>query len=103
MKPDIAGPGTDIVAANGFALDDDKWVSMSGTSMASPYVAGVIGLMMNANPSLNSMQCLGILQRTAKPLPGGTYEWQNDAGFGRIDPEAAIDEAEFFMRRTDRT
>lgn len=103
MKPDIAGPGTDIVAANGFALDDEKWVSMSGTSMASPYVAGVIGLMMNANPSLNSMQCLGILQRTAKPLPGGTYEWQNDAGFGRIDPEAAIDEAEFFMRRTDRT
>ncbi|PCJ04640.1 MAG: peptidase S8 and S53 subtilisin kexin sedolisin [Rhodobacteraceae bacterium] len=103
MKPDVAGPGTDIVAANGFATGSEKWVSMSGTSMSSPYVAGVIGLMMNANPSLNSMQCIGILQRTAKPLPGTTYEWQNDAGFGRIDPEAAIAEAEFFMRRTDRT
>lgn len=102
-KPDIAGPGTDIVAANGFADDAEDWVSMTGTSMASPYVAGVIGLMLTANPSLNSLQCLGILQRTAKPLPGGTYEWANDAGFGRIDPEAAIAEAEFFTRRTDRT
>ncbi len=102
-KPDIAGPGTDIVAAKGFPDDDQAWVAMSGTSMASPFVAGVIGLMMNANPSLNSLQCLGILQRTAKPLPGGTYEWKNDAGFGRIDPEAAISEAKFFTRRTDRT
>jgi subtilisin family serine protease len=103
FKPDIAGPGTDIVAANGFSEDGEEWVSMSGTSMASPYVAGVIGLMLNANPSLNSLQCLGILQRTARPLPGGTYEWTNDAGFGRIDPEAAISEAKHFTRRTDRT
>ncbi|MCF6432434.1 S8 family serine peptidase [Leisingera sp. MMG026] len=103
MKPDLTAPGTDIVAANGFALDDETWVSMSGTSMASPYVAGVIGLMMNAaKKPINSLQCLGILQRTAKPLPGGTFDWVNDAGFGRIDPEAAIAEAENFARRTDR-
>ncbi len=105
MKPDIAAPGTNITAANGFALEDDPaWISMSGTSMASPYVTGVIGLMMNAAKSpINALQCLGILQRTAKPLPGGTYDWVNDAGFGRIDPEAAIAEAENFSRRTDRS
>ena len=104
MKPDITAPGTNIVAANGFPLEGDPdWVSMTGTSMASPYVAGVIGLMMNAaNFTLNSLQCLGILQRTAKPLPGTTYEWVNDAGFGRIDPEAAILEAKNFSRRTDK-
>jgi subtilisin family serine protease len=103
MKPDIAAPGTDVVAANGFAIDGSpKWVSMSGTSMASPYVAGVIGLMMNAAKSpINSLQCLGILQRTARPLPGGTYQWVNDAGFGRINPEEAIAEAENFSRRVD--
>lgn len=105
MKPDLAGPGTNIVAANGFAEEEEPlWTSMSGTSMASPYIAGVIGLMMVAarNP-INSLQCLGILQRTAKPLPGGSYTWVNDAGFGRVDPEAAVAEAQNFSRRTDKS
>lgn len=92
-KPDICAPGTNIRAAKGFSLDGDKWVSMSGTSMASPYVTGVIGLMLAVNPQLNAAQCAGILQRTSKPLPGMTFGWQNDTGFGEIDPELAIKEA----------
>lgn len=105
MKPDLAAPGTNIVAANGFRNEDDPlWVSQSGTSMASPYIAGVVGLMMAAaDIPLNSLQCLGILQRTAKPLPGGSYDWVNDAGFGRIDPEAAISEARDFSARFDKS
>ncbi|WP_223788393.1 S8 family serine peptidase [Marinicella meishanensis] len=104
QKPDIAAPGTDIIAANGFAQDGKKWVSMSGTSMASPYVTGVIGLMMNsAKGPINSIQCLGILQRTSRPLPGSTYEWKNDTGFGCIDPEEAIKQAEYFSRRIEKT
>ncbi len=101
-KPDLAAPGTDITAAKGFAADGDDWITMSGTSMASPYVAGVIGLMLNANPELNSRQCLGILQRTSVPLPGRTYEWTNDAGFGRVDANQAIAEAVDFTKRTER-
>ena len=92
-KPEIAAPGTNVVAANGFAHPDEPWVAMSGTSMASPYVAGVVALMLAANPQLTSAQCAGILLRTAKPLPGGSYEWGNDAGFGRINAEAAVEEA----------
>lgn len=92
-KPEIAAPGTDIVAANGFAHPDEPWISMTGTSMASPYVAGVVGLMMSANPELSAAQCAGILLRTARPLPGASYEWGNDVGFGRINPTAAVDEA----------
>lgn len=105
MKPDLAAPGTNIMAANGFPVEGDPpWVSQSGTSMASPYIAGVVGLMMiAAEKPLNSLQCLGILQRTAKPLPGGTYDWVNDAGFGRIDPEAAIAEARNFTARFDKS
>ena len=75
-------------------------MSMSGTSMASPYVAGVVGLMLAANPGLSAAQCAGILLRTAKPLPGASYDWGNDVGFGRINPTAAIDEAK---RANDRT
>ena len=76
---------------------------MTGTSMASPYVCGVVGLMLAANPKLTSAQCQGILQRTCRPLPGHSYDWSNDAGFGAIDPEAAIKEAEAFDRRADMT
>jgi subtilisin family serine protease len=101
MKPDIAAPGTGIRAAKGFSSDGSSWVEMSGTSMASPYVAGVIGLMLSVNRSLTAAQCSGILQRTARPLPGMDYTWRNDAGFGQIDPEAAIREAGSFNIRTN--
>jgi subtilisin family serine protease len=99
-KPDIAAPGTDIVAANGFG-GEETWVSMTGTSMSSPYVCGVIGLMLSARPSLNAAQCEGILKRTAKPLPSHGYEWRNDAGFGVIDAAAAIEEALVFDARQE--
>lgn len=100
QKPEIAAPGTDIVAANGFAESDDEWISMSGTSMASPYVAGVVGLMLGANQAITAAQCVGILQRTARPLAGASYDWVNHAGYGRIDPEAAIEEARAANQRT---
>jgi hypothetical protein len=85
-KPDVAAPGTEIVAANGFAGPDEPWIAMTGTSMASPYVAGVAGLMLAAEPRLTAAQIGGIMQRTARPLPGADFSWLTDAGFGRIDP-----------------
>lgn len=103
LKPDIAAPGTDIVAARGFGPPGDKWIAMTGTSMASPYVCGVVGLMLAANSKLTSAQCQGILQRTCQPLPGHSYDWRNDAGFGAIDPEEAVREAEAFDQRVDMT
>jgi subtilisin family serine protease len=103
LKPDIAAPGTDIVAARGFGPPGEPWIPMTGTSMASPYVCGVVGLMLAANPKLTSAQCQGILQRTCRPLPSHSYDWRNDAGFGLIDPEAAIKEAKSFDLRVDKT
>lgn len=101
FKPEIAAPGTNVVAANGFAHPDQPWTSMTGTSMASPYVAGVVALMLGANKGLSAAQCAGILLRTAKPLPGAAYKWGNDVGFGRINPTAAIDEAKRANQRTE--
>ncbi|GLS34393.1 hypothetical protein SAMN04488498_12742 [Mesorhizobium albiziae] len=69
--------------------------------MASPYVAGLAGLMLSINRKLTSAQCSSILQRTSWPLPGGSYEWKNDAGFGAIDAAAALAEAASFDERTD--
>jgi hypothetical protein len=92
-KPEVAAPGTAIVAANGFADRETPWIAMTGTSMASPHVAGVVGLMLSLNPALTAAQCVGILLRTARPLPGASYDWGNDVGFGRVNPAAAVEEA----------
>lgn len=102
-KPDTAAPGTKIVAAKGFAGPDDLWVAMSGTSMASPYVAGVAGLMLAAQPKLTAAQIEGIIIRTARPLPGGNFIWHNGAGFGRIEPPDCITEAAAINDRKDKT
>jgi subtilisin family serine protease len=100
-KPEIAAPGTEVIAANGFADPMEPWIAMTGTSMASPYVAGVVGLMMAMNHELTAAQCLGILQRTARPLAGASYKWVNDMGFGRLDPQAAIEEAKAINTRVE--
>lgn len=100
-KPDVAAPGTQIVAANGFFGEDDSpWISKTGTSMASPYVAGVVGLMLEAEPRLTSAQINGIIQRTSQPLSGTTFDWANDAGFGVLSARACIDEATTMHART---
>jgi hypothetical protein len=103
FKPDVAAPGTEIVAAKGFAGAGDPWVSMTGTSMAAPYVAGVAGLMLAAQPGLTAAQIRGVLLRTSTPLPGGDYNWRNDAGFGAIDPKACVAEAIRINTRKDLT
>jgi PKD repeat protein/subtilisin family serine protease len=45
-KPDLAGPGTNIVAANSATLDG--YVSLSGTSMSTPHIAGIAALLLQA-------------------------------------------------------
>ena len=102
-KPDVCASGTNIVAANGFGADDEPWIGMTGTSMASPFVAGVIGLMLSAEPRLTAAQIVGIIKRTARPLPGADYTWRDDAGFGVIDPDECIREANLVFEREDLT
>ncbi|HEY7454468.1 MAG TPA: S8 family serine peptidase [Thermoleophilaceae bacterium] len=103
-KPDIAAPGTKILAARGFEQDPRKqWMAMTGTSMASPHVAGVVGLMLAANRTLTGAQVSGIIQRTAAPLPGADFAWRNDAGSGRLAEERCVEEARVASARHDRT
>jgi subtilisin family serine protease len=100
-KPEIAAPGTEVVAAKGFAGADELWVAMTGTSMACPYVTGVVGLMLASNRDITAAQCAGILQRTARPLAGASYQWINDAGWGRLGATAAIEEARAINERKE--
>ncbi|MBK7013092.1 MAG: S8 family serine peptidase [Xanthomonadales bacterium] len=68
VKPDVIAPGSSVRSiTNG---SDVAYGSMSGTSMAGPHVAGVVALLMSANPSLrgNPARVEQILRDTAIPL-----------------------------------
>ena len=101
-KPDVAAPGTRILAANGFSSHGD-WVEMTGTSMSSPYVCGVVGLMLEAEPRLTAAQIIGILKSTSQPLPGADYNWKNDAGYGVIQIDKCIEQAKLVNNNKDLT
>jgi subtilisin family serine protease len=102
QKPDIAAPGTDIVAAKGFA-PGDEWIAMTGTSMASPYVAGVVALMLATNSDLTGAQLGGIIKRSSQPLPGADFAWRDDAGAGTISAERCVEQAKSMRAREDIT
>ncbi len=97
-KPDVAAPGTAVVAANGFNPKTD-WISMTGTSMASPFVAGVVARMLQLEPRLTAAQINGVLRRTAVPLDPESFDWRDDSGFGRVDPQACLEEVRALQRR----
>lgn len=66
------------------------YTHMSGTSMATPHVAGVTALMLEANPNLTPAQIKAILQRTASNM-SGRLPWE--VGAGHINAYAAVAEA----------
>jgi subtilisin family serine protease len=99
-KPDIAADGTEVVAASGFDTRS-QWIQMTGTSMASPYVCGVAALMLAVVPQLTSAQIQGIMRSTSSPLPGQTFGWRNDTGFGVIDAKACLERTVEFAEMFD--
>jgi serine protease len=69
----------------------DSYASHMGTSMAAPHVSGVVSLMLSRNPYLTSSQVLEIIQRTARPFPGGGLcDLFFPCGSGIVDAGAAV-------------
>lgn len=104
LKPDISAPGSSVrssIRGGGYAV-------FSGTSMAAPHVAGLVGLLVSANPSLSGQvdALEGIIADTAVPLTttqtcGGVPGDQipnNTYGYGRIDALAAYEAASPLMQ-----
>ncbi len=99
----IVAPGVDIIstrastnlAANGGDADlaaiEPEYIPfytmISGTSMATPHVAGIIALMLEANPELDNLTIKKLLQESATNMPG--YErWEMGAGY--VNAKAAV-------------
>ena len=64
------------------------YTQISGTSMATPHVAGVVALMLDADPTLTPDEVKQILVQTASRMPGYD-EWQVGAGY--VNAYAAVD------------
>ena len=85
------GPSKDISAPGGAILStylDSSYAYLSGTSMASPVVAGVCALILSADPTLTVAEVKDILYSTAVDL--GDENRDDYFGWGRVDAYAAV-------------
>lgn len=101
-EPTLVAPGVDIVSTRALtgllpvlAVQQDLalgallpyYTHMSGTSMATPHAAGVVALVLEADPGLSPGQVKTLLQQTAAPM-SGYASWEVGAGY--LDAYAAL-------------
>lgn len=104
VKPDVVAPGVNIHASANSHYEEDydyilvekstfegreyPWVALSGTSMSTPCMAGIVALWLQANPSLSPDDVKRIIRETSHPIgeeiPNNTY------GYGLADAYAGI-------------
>ena len=97
VKPDIAAPGVNMVSAlspeseiafANVARLGKHYILLSGTSMATPVVAGCAALLHEADPELGPREAIQTLKETAEKMPDSPGIL---AGHGLVDPARAID------------
>jgi serine protease AprX len=86
IKPDVCAPGTEIYSVQ--ANTASNYTSMTGTSMSTPFVSGVVALMLQIDSSLSPPQVKQMLTSTAGGEKYTPFEStpNNDYGFGVIRP-----------------
>jgi len=104
LKPDVSAPGTDIIApqhASGSnpileTPADNEYTEMSGTSMATPHVSGLIALMLQDSSNLDPDEIKELL-RSNSEVTGSPYDsaihpdWNHKYGFGMVDAALLFD------------
>ncbi|NND59761.1 MAG: S8 family serine peptidase [Gammaproteobacteria bacterium] len=105
IGPDISAPGRAVRAASrgGINGNNNQYMTISGTSMAGPHVAGLVALVISANPDLRGQvaEIEEIIRLTAEPkftndgcgTDTATSRPNNTFGWGRIDALAAVQAA----------
>ncbi|HSN94321.1 MAG TPA: S8 family serine peptidase, partial [Anaerolineaceae bacterium] len=88
LKPEITAPGSDIFAAQ--MGSGNLGISMSGTSMAAPYVAGAAALMKEVHSDWTNEQIKAALMNTADDLADPVSSMVPKQGAGEIDVPAAL-------------
>ncbi|WP_327352497.1 S8 family peptidase [Streptomyces sp. NBC_01304] len=89
LKPEITAPGVDISAANAGGRGVYAYQSMSGTSMATPHVAGAAAILKQRHPDWTPQQLKSALVSSANPdIPGDVRR----SGGGLLDVKGAVDQ-----------
>lgn len=108
MKPDITAPGGNVASSISSFTDNDyptpvatvdfnsrtyPFARLSGTSMSSPAVAGIVALILEADPTLTPAEVKDLIKTTARTdsntgtiPPGGSTRW----GAGKINAYQAV-------------
>lgn len=91
---------TDITGYGGYKTSSNYYNGFGGTSSASPLAAGIVALILDANPNLSWRDVKNILAGSAKKIDPTDSDWQTNGagyhinhkyGFGAIDASAAVD------------
>lgn len=80
-KPDLLVPGVDIISTNVWGEDKEFYTKMTGTSVSTPMVAGIVSLLFKINPNYSPNQIKFMLLKSCVPISGD----RNAEGFGRLD------------------
>ncbi|WP_020574281.1 S8 family serine peptidase [Actinopolymorpha alba] len=87
IKPELVAPGVNITAAQAAGTGGDQpYATMTGTSMATPHVAGTAALLLQEHPDWNADRVEAVLTSTTVPLEGVSVVAQ---GAGRVDVDRA--------------
>jgi len=94
LEVDVAAPGVDILSLyptwdipSGFA----PYAYASGTSMATPHVAGMAALIKSLKPWLTAGEVMNIIRYSADDVNSATFQGKDDQiGYGRINMERAL-------------
>jgi serine protease len=92
---DLVAPGDGILST----LPNNGTGNMNGTSMAAPYAAGVVSLILSVNNQLTLTDVMNTIEASCQQLSAYTYAtttgrpngtWNNETGYGLIDADAAV-------------
>lgn len=79
FKPDVGAPGGYIYST--YPLEEGGYATLSGTSMASPHVAGAAALLLEAKPGMTPREVRYAMQNSANPSM-----WAGNPGLGYLEP-----------------
>ena len=97
LKPEVVAPGVDVTAARATGTElgpivDDYYTTISGTSMATPHVAGLAALLKQRHPQWDGEKLKAVIASSTVAIPDASGI---DAGSGRVDALQAVNQKVF--------